>query len=110
MISLKRHVPKMIICHVIGLDIQVYNKDIERVEVTEMQKVIDDEVPLLNAAIDSINMNAEVVGPWLTDTVHSWTNGRRIQKYKRLSDGLHPSEDKCLLWAKKISKAIVKNY
>ena len=98
--------PKLILCHVLGLDIQIYNKDVERDETKVMQEVINEGLPTLNAAIDSINMNANVKGPWLSDTIHNLTNGRRIHKYKRFSDGIHPRKDCCELWAKKIIKAV----
>ena len=107
--SLRQYEPKVILCHVLGLDIQVYNKDTEREEVVAMQKVINDRLPLSNSAIDCINMNANVKGPWLTDTIHSFTNGRRIHKYKRFSDGIHPTKDTCEIWARKILKAIKDN-
>ena len=69
--TLQKLVPKLIICHVIGLDINVYNKTIGNTDTVGMQTVINEGLPLLNAAIDSINMNANVKGPWLTDTIHS---------------------------------------
>ena len=107
--TLKQFVPKMIICHVIGIDISVYNKTTKTSDTASMQQVIDDGLPLLNAAIDSINMNSNVKGPWLTDTVHSLINGQRVHKYKRLPDGIHPDEATCKIWAKKIIKAIENN-
>ena len=108
-LSLRQFVPKLILCHVLGLDIQVYNKDIKHDDVMKMQSVINEGLPLLNSAIDSINMNANVKGPWLTDTIHSLTNGRRIHKDKRFSDGIHPTKDTCEIWARKIVKAIRDN-
>ena len=107
--TLKKLVPKMIICHVLGLNICVYNKVDLSSESAQMQSVIDEGLPLLNAAIDSINMNNGVKGPWLTDTIHSLINGKRVHKNKRLPDGIHPDEVTCKLWAKKIVKAIESN-
>ena len=106
---LKKHVPKFILCHVIRLDIGVYNKEIDPEENTKAQNVINEGLPLLNVAIDSINMNTNVKGPWLTDTVHSLINCRRVHKYKRLPNGKHPDTKTCDIWAKKLVKAIEMN-
>ena len=106
---LSKYVSKFILCHVIGLDIRTYNKDSNESDTSEMQKVIDDGIPPLNIAIDSINMNHQVKGPWLTDTIHSLINGKRVHKYKRLPDGIHPDETTCELWSKKIVKSFETN-
>ena len=105
----RKYVPKLILCHVLGLDMQTYNKGSEHENSDSMQKIINEGLPLLNAAIDSINMNSNVKGPWLNDTIHNLTNGRRIHKYKRLFDGIHPTKETCEIWAKKIVKAIKDN-
>ena len=81
---------KLILCHVLGVDIAKYNKSEDRNMYLEMQTTIDEGLVTLNSAINAINMSTGVVGPWLQDTVHSLTNGRRIHKYKGLPDGIHP--------------------
>ena len=58
--TLKRCVPQMILCHVLGLDISVYNKDKNTSDSAEMQQVINEGLLLVNAATNSINMNAKV--------------------------------------------------
>ena len=58
----------LILCHVIGLDIHVYNKNPDENVTHIMQLVVDEGIPLLNIAIDSMNMNYQVKGPWLSDT------------------------------------------
>ena len=56
--TLLNHVPKFILCHVIGLDMSVYNKATDPEKYLLPQSIINDGLPLLNAAVDSINMNA----------------------------------------------------
>ena len=73
----------------------MYNKEIDPEENTKAQNVINEGLPLLNVAINSINMNTNVKGPWLTDTVHSLINGRRVHKYKRLHARIHPDTKTC---------------
>ena len=75
----------------------------------KMQEIINDAIVHVNNAINSMNMATNVIGPWLADTIHSWTNGRIIHKYPRLHDGLHPDSDTKKVWAKKIVKAIRDN-
>ena len=47
----------------------MYNKDKDKSDSAQMQQVINEGLLLLDAAIDSINMNTEVKGPWLTNTL-----------------------------------------
>ena len=56
------------VIHVIGLDIHVYNKNPDENVTHIMHLVVDEGIPLLNIAIDSMNMNYQVKGPWLSDT------------------------------------------
>ena len=107
--TLSKYVSKFVLCHVIGLIIHVYNKTPDENGTYTMQHVVDEGIPLLNIAIDSINMNYHVKGPWLSDTIHSLINGKRVHKYKRLPDGIHPDEITCKLWARKIVKSFETN-
>ena len=107
--TLNKYTSKFVICHVIGVDIATYNNEPTSKDYCDMQKVIDQGLPLLNIAINSMNIASNIVGPWLSDTVHSNINGRYICKYKRLPDGLHPDSKTCELWAKKYIKAISDN-
>ena len=107
--TLSKYVSKFVLCHVIGLDLHVYNKNQDRSATKEMQNIIDEGLPLINIAIDSINMNSQVKGPWLTDTIHSLINGKRVHKYKRLPDGIHPDKTTCELWARKLVRSFEEN-
>ena len=107
--TLGKYTSKFIACHVIGINIATYNKATTPTDYEEMQTTIDKALPILNAAIDAQNMAENVIGPWLCDTIHSNINGRLVQKYKRLPDGVHPDELTRALWAKKFAKAIKSN-
>ena len=113
--KLLEKVPKVVICHLVGLDILRYN--IEKkgrnplllTDYSKLQTIIDDSIPFINRAIDSMNMSSNLIGPWIEDTVHANINGKRVHKYLRLYDGLHPSISTKKLWAKKLAKAFVNN-
>ena len=107
--KLSKYTPKFISCHIIGIDISTYNKSPDECEYQCMQEVINNGLPILNAAIDAQNMQAKVIGPWLCDTIHANINGRLVHKYKRLPDGVHPDELTRKLWAKKFIKAFKDN-
>ena len=114
-LKLLTKVPKVIVCHLVGVDILMYN--IEKkgsntlliADYPGMQKIIDEAMPLINRAIDSMNMSSNLVGPWIEDTIHSNINRKRVHKYLRLYDGLHPSPPTKKLWAKKLTKAFETN-
>ena len=96
-------------CHVLGLDIAVYNRDPKSLDYVQMQEIINDGLPILNNAVNAMNMSVNVKGPWLQDIIHSRANGHRVHKYKRLPDGLHPDQITCKLWSKKFIKAFLDN-
>ena len=91
----------VVICHLIGLDIAKYNKAPPS-EYNADQLIINNAVGQINKNINKMNIDHQVKGPWLDDTIHSGTAKKVIHKYKRLSDGLHPDKPTVKLWAKKI--------
>ena len=99
MYNFRKHLPKMICCHIYSDWTWEYTTKVKTPDLAQMQQVIDDGLPILNAAIDSIDMNTDVKGPWLTDTIHSLTNGR----------SLRPDESTCKLCAQKFVKVIENN-
>ena len=113
--KLLRKVPKVIVCHLVGLDILRYNIEKQGrnplllTNYRKLQTIIDDSIPIINRAIDSMNMSSNVIGPWIEDTVHANINGKRVHKYLRLHDGLHPSLSTKKIWAKKLAKAFLNN-
>ena len=107
--------PKIIVCHLLGLDLLVYNlkkkgqDELLTADYPRMQMIINEAVIHINNSINSMNLSSNVIGPWLADTIHSHTNGRIVHKYPRLHDGLHPDSATKKLWAKKLVKSIQDN-
>ena len=114
-LKLQPHTPKVIVCHLIGLDILTYNlsrKGNDNLIVADypsMQATINEAIPFINRAIDSMNISSNLIGPWLEDTIHANINGKKVHKYLRLGDGLHPDDVTKKLWAKKLIKAFREN-
>ena len=75
----------------------------------QAQEIINEGLPILNVAVDSMNMDSDLVGPWLNDTIHCLINKRRVHKYPRFTDGLHPNTNTCSLWAKKLINSVESN-
>ena len=74
-----------------------------------MQTIINESMTYVNRSIDSTNMSSNLIGPWIEDTVHANINGKKVHKYLRLRDGLHPDENTKLIWAKKLRNAFIAN-
>ena len=70
------------------------------------QEIISEAVCQINKSINKMNIDHEVKGPWLDDTIHAATCKKVIHKYKRLYDGLHPDENTVKIWAKKIISSL----
>ena len=67
-------------------------------------------MPLLAHTVNLINESSNVIGPWITGTVHDYVNHKLYNRYARLKDGLHPTDLTKEVWAKKFVLAIMKNY
>ena len=106
--SLFSYAYRPIICQMVGLNFDKYN-ELEN-DQTANQKVIDEAIPLLNHAINSLNTDIEAVSPWLGSTVHAIIHKKHHHKYLRLHDGLHPTEELRDIWTKNFAHAILKNY
>ena len=74
------------------------------------QKVIDEAIPLLNHAINSLNTDIDTVSSWLGSTVHAVIHRKFHHKYLGLDDGLHPTNELRQIWIKCFVNAILKNY
>ena len=75
-----------------------------------VQQVINQAIPLLNHSINSINTDINCVSPWLGATLHSIIHHKPSHKFKRLRDGLHPTEEMTQIWSDCFVEAILKNY
>ena len=114
-VKLQPYTPKVIVCHLIGLDILTYNlarmghDELLVADYPDMQRIVNASIPLINRAIDSMNISSSLIGPWIEDTVHCNINGKITHKYLRLADGLHPTSSTKRIWAKKLTKAFRDN-
>lgn len=68
------------------------------------QVVINDAVLQINSYIRLLNQQSRLYHPRITSKVHAWRRGKRITRYKYLSDGLHPSSTLLSQWARAIRK------
>ena len=97
-----------VICQLVGLSFDKYN-ELEHDQIAS-QHVINQAVPLLNHAINSINTDVEAVSPWIGSTIHAIIHHKYTHKYMRLRDGLHPTEELVQIWTDCFVHAILKNY
>lgn len=69
-----------------GVDLHKFNR---LPGVSPMQYVIDDCITQVNCYIRVLNWQNGSYHPRLTSKIHTWRNGRRVNKYHLLSDGIH---------------------
>ena len=106
---------RVIVCHLVGLDILTHNISRQKndglliVDYPQMQRIVNKAMSFINRSIDSINMSSNVIGPWIEDTIHANIHGKKVHKYLGLHDGLHPDTNTLKLWAKKLMKAFTDN-
>ena len=93
-----------------GIDIDMYNKNQEEGRWYYQQKEINNAMPILAHTVNFINKAEELVGPWITGSIHDYKNHKLYHRYAKLKDGLHPRDALKDVWAGKFTKAIVKNY
>ena len=104
---LKQFSDYVVVCHVLGLDFDRYNK--YQTDYRQQQRVLDDALPFLNQAIISINADDEITTPMLQDTLHTRTQGARFQKYHKLHDGFNPRSGITISWAEQLHRSVSKN-
>ena len=85
----------------------MYNK--YSTDFKHQQVVVDEGVVMFNQTLNLINMQSEVVTPWLQDTIHFLTKGKRIDRYSKLRDGIHPTSETADTWARLIAKSALTN-
>ena len=104
---LSKQQTKIIYCQLIGLHFDMYNK--YSTDFKHQQVVVDEGVVLFNQTLNLINMQSEVVTPWLQDTIHFLTKGKRIHRYSKLRDGIHPTSETADTWARLLAKWALTN-
>ena len=103
-------------CHIPGIDICTYNNTVRGqyelipINYVKMQKIVDESVLYINAAIDSMNLSSNVLGPWIHDTIHANIHGKRVHKYLKFYDGLHPNDHTLQTWSRKIISSLKSDY
>ena len=100
----------IVISQLVGIDLHRYNREVDDGYWYYHQIVINEGMPILAHTINFINRADNLVGPWLTGTVHDFVNGKLYNRYGKLRDGLHPSEHTQSKWAKLFVKSIITNY
>ena len=129
---LKCFADHVILCHLIGLDLRTYNmhfknrqllnttssqtnlfhmntKRSNTADYSEEQAILNDICVTLNQTITLINDDDGLQSPFIQDTIHCLVRKKRVHKYIRFGDGLHPDTDTVKLWAKVFAKGIHKN-
>ena len=76
---------------------------------SEEQAILNDICVTLNQTITLINDDDGLQSPFIQDTIHCLVRKKRVHKYTRFGDGLHPDTDTVKLWAKVFAKGIHKN-
>ena len=104
---LKTYCNYVVICHVLGLNIDRYNN--YQTDYHQQQQILDEALPYLNQAIVSINDEDEISTPMMQDTLHTRTQGARFQKYHKLYDGFNPRSGIIISWAEQLHKSVSKN-
>ena len=105
--------PNVVISHITGLSLIEYNRYIEPLyegyPYPLHQFVINEGVVYIYQVITLMNIDSGLVSPWFQDTVHCLSYGKRLNKYKRFYDGLHPTPKTQDIWAKLIARSIKTN-
>ena len=96
----------IVVVQLVGLDLSRYNREIDDGFWFYQQNVINDAMPLLAHTINFINKADDLVGPWLTGTVHDYVNKKLYNRYGKLVDGLHPTSQTQTKWANLFGKSI----
>ena len=107
--NLKNRANKVVISQIVGIDIDKYNGYYDQGRWFYYQKEVDTAMPILVHAINFINKSSNVMGPWITGSIHDYVNHKLYSRYAKLKNGLHPTESTRNVWAKRFVEAIIKN-
>ena len=108
---LMKYSRKIIICFLIGLDIDKYNFETtgEQTNNHRQQLIVNDSVIYINRALLSLNMDLDMHTPWTANSVHMRSNRKYQHRYWLLRDGLHPGDALKEQWVTEIVKSTVIN-
>ena len=107
--DLKLRARKIVVCQIVGIDIDEYNKYLSEGYWYYQQNVINSAMPILLHTINLINRDDEFKSPWITGSVHNYVNRKQYNRYANLRDGLHPHKATKVKWAKLFTNSIIEN-
>ena len=91
--TMKKHYPQTtyILCPLYGIDINAYNK---QVGTYRYQEVLDQAIIRVNMSIGKLNARNGQTPPFICNLIHRYRPKTKtyLTLYKKLVDGLHPSE------------------
>lgn len=92
----KKH--KLTFCHVIGMDLALYNHQPGE---HPHQTLLDEMITDVNHSITAFNEENEVITPWTAKEVHrNKKGGKKSARYQKLApDGLHLTDEMREKWA-----------
>ena len=108
-LNLNQRCEKIIISQIVGIDMDTYNENSDQGRWYYQQNELNDAMPILAHTVNLFNLAENVIGPWITGTVHGYINHKLYHRYAKLKDGLHPSDHTKNVWEKKLKDSIVKN-
>lgn len=90
---------KVVLGGIIGMNLNKYNR---LPGISPTQWVLDNAITAINSIIRQMNHDSGVPHPRLISKVHIWKHGIRYNNYRRLRDGLHPSDLILDAWCRQI--------
>lgn len=97
---------------VIGIDFDMYN-DLVLDTVTyyyREQNVLNQGIPALNDAQQSLNRSHFIKAPYTAYHIHTNKNKNKSPRYNKLVDGIHPTTETSIIWARQIIRNIIDQY
>ena len=97
----------VVMSQLIGLDIGKWNG--VPGEFPFHQDLIEKGLPYINQVITSFNVEVDLYGPWVLNTVHHRQHGDLNHDYTNLYDGIHATHSLKAIWASRIADTIEHN-
>ena len=82
--ELKTRTNQVVVCQIVGLDIDLYNGYNDEGYWYYQQEVINEAMPILAHTLNFINRSDAVKGPWITNTIHDFVNHKLYNRYAKL--------------------------
>ena len=96
--------PHIVISQIVGIYIDAYNKYVNEGRWFYQQNELNMSMPLLAHTVNFINRTDNLVGQWITGTIHDYVNHKLYNRYAKLKEVIKTK------WSKKFTDAIVKNW